>query len=128
MKGPVKWRYALAAAVLAGAVASAAFAGVFRSDESSVARPTLTLVAEAPVVLAGRGFVPGERVAVKVNGIGGQLSKTVTAGRRGGFTVRFLPADAACGPLRASAVGTKGSRASIRRRTIPPACGIPVQP
>lgn len=128
MKAPVKLRYALAAAVLAAAAASAAFAGVFRSGESSVARPTLTLVAEAPVVLAGRGFVPGESVAVKVYGIGGPLSKSVTAGRRGRFTVRFLPADANCGPLRASAVGTKGSRASLRRHTIPPPCGVPIQP
>lgn len=128
MQPPVKWRFALAAAVLAAIAASAAFAGVFRSDESGVAKATLTLVGEAPVVLAGRGFVPGESVTVKVNGIGGPLSRSVTAARRGGFTVRFLRADAACGPLRASAVGTKGSRASLRRHTIPPPCGVPIQP
>lgn len=128
MKAPVKLRYAVAAAVLAAAAASAAFAGVLRSGESDVVRPTLTLAAEAPVVLAGRGFIPGEHVAVKVYGMGGPRSTSVTAGRRGGFTVRFLRADAACGPLRASAVGTRGSRASLRRHTIPPACGIPIQP
>jgi hypothetical protein len=128
MKPTVKWRYAVSAAVLTGAVASAAFAGVLRSGESDVVRPTLTLAGEAPVILAGRGFVPGEHVAVKVYGMGGPRSKSVTAGRHGRFAVRFLRADAACAPLRATAIGTKGSRASLRRHTIPPPCGVPIQP
>lgn len=128
MRPSVKFRYAAAAAVLAGAAASAAFAGVLRSGEADVVRPTLTLAAETPVVLAGRGFIPGEHVAVKVYGMGGPRSKAVTAGRHGRFAVRFLRADAACAPLRATAIGTKGSRAALRRHTIPPPCGVPIQP
>ena len=128
MKLPVKLRYAIAAAALAGMAASAGFAGVLRSDEKPAGRPALTLVADTPVVLAGRGFVPGENVSVKAYGSGGRFSKSVTAGTRGKFVARFLRSNAACTPLSASAIGTKGSRASFRRQAIPGPCGIDPQP
>lgn len=127
MRVPVKLRYVLAVAALAAVGASAALAATFR-EESSARRPGLTLTVEAPVVLVGRGFVPAERVVVTVYGIGGPFTKKVSADGHGRFTARFARASAACGPLRASALGGKGSRASFRRRTIPPPCGIDPAP
>lgn len=86
-------------------------------------RPSVSLVDEAPLVVAGRGFKAGERVKVVVSVARGEYRKMVSASSRGRFTVRFASADASCGPVYVAAVGKEGSRASLRRRGIPGPCG-----
>ncbi len=69
-------------------------------------RASLTMKSMSPLTVAGSGFKAAERV--RITGAG---TKTVTASRRGAFTVR-LPGEDPCG-LTIVAVGSRGSRASL---------------
>jgi hypothetical protein len=86
-------------------------------------KPSLSLAAETPLVVAGRGFKARERVTVVASVMQGEFRKRVSAGARGRFTARFHSADASCGPMYVRAVGGQGSRAFLRRPGIPPPCG-----
>lgn len=82
-------------------------------------RPSLNIARVIPLVVEGTGFASGERVRVVVRApIAAR--KTVTATRRGRFTVKFRPVGT-CHTVRVSAVGNKGSRASA---VAPQNCGI----
>jgi hypothetical protein len=89
---------------------------------TSSAKATLKLERGAPLTLRGSRFVPAERVVVSVRG-GKRQTKRVTANGRGGFVVSFprLSYDR-CDPLFALAVGSRGSRASLKMppRLCPP--------
>jgi hypothetical protein len=81
------------------------------SDSSTATaggRATLKLVAVSPLTVLGRSFKPGERVRVSTD----NRRKTVIAGARGGFIARFVKADP-CDGLVVTAVGSRGSRASV---------------
>jgi hypothetical protein len=86
-------------------------------------RATLKLSAGIPLTLRGTHFRPNERVRVT---LAGELRRTkrVTAGRAGGFVVRFEAAYDRCSGAIASAVGARGSRATLK---LPP-LGCPVPP
>jgi hypothetical protein len=71
-------------------------------------RAVLRLTSLRPVTVAGRGFKSLERV--RVSGMG--TRKMVGASRSGTFVVR-LPYSGNCAGFTVSAVGSKGSRASI---------------
>lgn len=74
-----------------------------------------------PVTLRGTGFKAGEHVRLVVR-LPGMATKRVTAGSAGGFTVQFAGTAAArCTGFSVTAVGDRGSRASL---THPPEqCG-----
>ena len=70
-------------------------------------RASISLRTIQPIMIVGRGFKPGERV--RISGVG---TKTVVASRQGGFTIR-MPSRNPCPSLSITAVGSKGSRASL---------------
>jgi hypothetical protein len=75
---------------------------------SQTSRAALKVVRAQPLTVAGRGFRAGERVTVKADG----LTRSVTAGARGGFTVTFPEANT-CNGVVVVARGSKGSRATV---------------
>jgi hypothetical protein len=70
------------------------------------------------LVVAGRGFVPHERVKVTVTAARGVFARSVPASATGSFRVRFVPSvDTRCGSAVAiAAVGSRGSRAFWKPR------------
>jgi hypothetical protein len=112
---PVKSFLALAALCLA--TSTGAYGGVAGAG----ARPTLLVASETPLVVLGRGFEAGERVRLVASVRNRVFRKPTVAGPRGVFRVRFAAVDASCGPAFVSAVGSDGSRASVRR--VPEPCG-----
>jgi hypothetical protein len=120
MSRSVKFPISIALAVVVAAALS--------SVGSAKGRAKLVLVDTHPVVVAGRGFAPAERVTLRTTLNGRRITKHVTATRTGRFTVRLATEDAECTPLAISAVGREGSRASLRKIVIPPPCGIPIAP
>jgi hypothetical protein len=77
--------------------------------------PKLRPLGISPVRLAGSGFSPGERVRVRAHVGGNKRTRVVHAGKHGRFRVRFaqLTRNPCAQTLRASAVGSKGHRASL---------------
>jgi hypothetical protein len=120
----VKLGWVLVAALSAAFVSSAAIAAAVRSTDAT-SKPTLRMVSESPFVVAGRGFKAGERVKVVAAAGDGELRKTLFASSRGRFTARFATN---CRPVFITAVGRKGSRATLRIRGIPPPCGVDPSP
>jgi hypothetical protein len=97
------------------------------SPETTV-RPTLVLVADAPISFAGRGFAPRERVTVRLTWNGAGLGRQTVANRAGSFLVRFPGAARnECEPAVGVATGSAGSRAASRKIAIPPPCGTAPQ-
>jgi hypothetical protein len=74
---------------------------------TSNGRASLSLRSLQPLTVLGRGFKSGERVRVSGAGV-----KRVVASRRGGFAVRMAYQDP-CASLSITAVGSRGSRASL---------------
>jgi hypothetical protein len=70
------------------------------------AHPALKFTRIRPITVTGTGFRPGERVSVELE----KRRQAVTAGRAGGFTVRF-GRTATCAGGTVVAVGSRGSRA-----------------
>ena len=97
----------IALAALALAVAAPSF--------GSTIRPRVWLVDETPVTIAGTGFQARERVTVRL-GLPGKLwKKSVVAGPRGGFTMRFpLARLPRCKIWSVHATGAQGSVATQR--------------
>jgi hypothetical protein len=91
-------------------------------DETSAGKATLKLQRSAPLTLRGARFVSAERVVVSVR-TDGRRTKRVTANDRGAFVVSFpgFTYDR-CDPLFVLAVGSRGSRAGLKRppRLCPP--------
>jgi|Tabmets5t2r1_1033131.scaffolds.fasta_scaffold00349_2 hypothetical protein len=77
-------------------------------EKAQPGRPTLRIVQLKPFTVIGRSFKPGEQIRVSTN----RLRRMVVAGSRGGFKVTF-PNPSRCNGLAVTAVGSKGSRASI---------------
>jgi hypothetical protein len=108
----------LVSVVLALAVVPAAIAAVVvqrSSDGTSptTARKTRLLPTEAnPLRLKGTGFVPRERVRLKVVRDMGSSARSVTASGSGSFVVTFSRLSA-CDATTVTATGSRGSRASF---------------
>jgi hypothetical protein len=130
MRLAVEFRVVLVVAVALVVVASAAFAagvGPAGSSGTSAGKPRLSLVDVAQLVIVGQGFRSGERVRVTASVGAAEARKSVVADGRGRFTARIRTGPA-CGPIYVVAVGSKGSRAAVRHREIPPPCGIDPAP
>jgi hypothetical protein len=77
-------------------------------------RATLRLVDSAPLKLRGRGFVARERVRITVSARG-RTAKRVTASAAGAFLAVFRDVSVdRCSGLTVVAVGSQGSRASLK--------------
>lgn len=117
---------AISAVALGLAVAGTAFAA---SDIETKRRPAVVVTREAPVVVAGRGFLRGERVALKVVIGSRAFKRTLRATTAGTFRATIAEADAKCHPYTVTAVGAQGTRAmQTRSFNIPPPCGMEEQP
>jgi hypothetical protein len=82
-------------------------------------RATLNLAALAPLVVQGRGFGKGERVALTASAPSVQRLLSVVARQNGSFTARFDLQLGPCVPLTVRAVGARGSRAILQ---VEPGC------
>jgi hypothetical protein len=130
MRLAVKFRVLLVVAVALVVLVSAAYAtgvGPAGSKGSSTAKPRLSLVSGAQLVIVGRGFRSAERVTVTASISGARAGKSLVTDGRGQFTARMRTGPA-CGPIYVVAVGSKGSRAVVRQPAIPAPCGIDPAP
>jgi len=106
----VRRRLIVGLAVLGTLLPAAGVAG-----GAATIQPRLRLLDADPVAFRGTGFKAHERVRVIVYA-GTRAAKRATAGVRGVFIVRFTGLDPnACAGFSASAVGSKGSRATFKR-------------
>ena len=72
----------------------------------------LAIVDREPLTIRGTRFAPNEKVRLHVSGPA-QLTRSIRAGARGGFTTRFEVGLGRCDALVVQAVGSRGSRAQI---------------
>lgn len=101
MRAPI----AFALVAVCGAVAVPASSGV---------SATLRLQDRSPITVAGAGFNRGERVRVTLT-MDTNMRKTTRTDRRGAIRVIFSGATAArCDMIRVIAVGSGGSRATLK--------------
>jgi hypothetical protein len=77
------------------------------APKAASGRASISIGSLQPITIVGRGFKPGERV--RVSGAG---TKTIVASRQGGFSIRMAN-QSPCPSLSITAVGSKGSRASL---------------
>lgn len=100
---------------LAVALALLGLAAGGRERSEARGAATLKLARGAPLTLRGERFVPGEHVRVTVKSER-TAAKRVTASSSGVFVVRFRGvAYDRCHGLVAVAVGSRGSRATLKR-------------
>jgi hypothetical protein len=126
----VKLRVVLAVAIALVVAVSAAYAagvGPAGSSGASAGKPRLQLVDGAQLVIVGQGFRSAEHVRVTASVGAAEARKSVVTDGGGRFTARIRTGPA-CGPIYVVAVGSKGSRAAVRHREIPPPCGIDPAP
>jgi hypothetical protein len=100
--------------VVTVALASALTAGVSCTDASVDTTTRVRMLDTAPVTLRGVGFDAGERVHLSVSLGELTASRTVRAGRAGGFTTAFtsMRYGRCRPPLSVKAMGSRGSRVS----------------
>jgi hypothetical protein len=98
-----------------------ALATVSTAVAATTRLPRLTVPSEHPFVVRASGFVAFERIRVTVHA-GGKFVRMLVATSRGTFLVRFRSAQTdSCTGYTVSAVGNKGSRATLRlTRECPP--------
>jgi hypothetical protein len=95
-------------------LASVAFASlvvVASTTAAPMSPASLRVVDERPLTVAGSGFAPRERVAVRLDAHG-RWSRSVSALRSGAFRVRF-PVSIGCDGYSLHAFGSRGSRARL---------------
>jgi hypothetical protein len=126
VKSPIsRLLFAISATALAAVVVGG---GTARATDAK-RPPSVAVTKEQPVVVAGRGFLARERIALRVVIDSRTFSRTLRATSTGTFRATFEQADAKCHPYTVTARGGSGSRASQTRSfNIPPPCGIASQP
>jgi len=99
-------------AILLGvALGASLIVGSTHAGSGSASR--LALVSDEPVVVAGVGFQPRERVRLLITP--GPSVRTVLAGRLGRFRATLRASMPRCGGVVVQAVGNRGSRAMTDR-------------
>jgi hypothetical protein len=83
------------------------------SSNAGTTAPRLGFVSDEPVIVAGAGFRPFERVRLLISP--GPSTRALRAGRRGRFRVTVRVSMPRCGGLVVQALGSRGSRALIDR-------------
>ncbi|HTK22656.1 MAG TPA: hypothetical protein VL264_00330 [Gaiella sp.] len=106
------------------AVAVAVLALVAVSPGAASTGPALRVEGMQPLVVRGVGFHPGERIALTAMALRGSRQMVVRATRAGRFAASFrLPTQSCGSPFAFRAVGTLGSRVTLRlpsRPCVPP--------
>jgi hypothetical protein len=107
-------------------LAAMAAAAATTSSSAQVARPALTLVERAPLVVRGAHFRPGEPVRLTAAYTGHDAALSVTTTRRGLLVARF-PRFAAADCVRTvvHATGRGGDRATLVIRPKSGSTGLP---
>jgi hypothetical protein len=106
------------AALLALAVLWVAV-GAFAAQAAARPAPELRLASSRPLTIQGLGFRPHERVQLAVEGTRSRR-RPVVADAHGAFTATFAAvAVARCDRLTVVAIGTGGSRATLKRLPAP---------
>jgi hypothetical protein len=109
---------AAAAVLVPGVLAGGSLAGA-----SAQRHAALRITRMDPVTVRGTGFRPSEPVLIRVRATMTSARRSVTAGAQGAFTVTVSGIQVGhCGRLAVTAIGARGSRASIVRRLPLPAC------
>jgi hypothetical protein len=86
------------------------------APSAATAAPTLRVVTASPLVVAGAGFAPGERVVVTAITLTGPRIARVRASAAGRFRARLRTVAVGCGAAVAvRALGESGRRAVLRR-------------
>jgi hypothetical protein len=117
-------------AVVSAMLAASLAAITASAPAANATSPVVRLADKSPVRVLGNGFAKRELVAVRVVLMGErQPSKVVRASSAGRFNVVFAEqVILECDQYTISAVGRRGSRASLRDLIPPPGCGIAPQP
>jgi hypothetical protein len=98
--------------VLAALAGAATLAGAARTAPP---HPALRVELEQPLTVTGRAFAARELVTVRAYGTFGTRALRVRASKRGAFRIGFRGVSGSPCVLRSlSAVGTRGSRATLR--------------
>jgi hypothetical protein len=112
--------FVLLTAVILAAAATAT--GTLAAVGEHAVSARLLLVDDAPVMFRGVGFKPAEVVRITVDTPARDVTRTTTASSAGGFTMTVPGVGAnACRGFAATAIGSKGSRATFKRP--PGQCG-----
>lgn len=109
-------------AIAIGAVIAAAVALLLAglgAGSTSKRHPALHLVKPTPLELVGSGFQARERVRVVAKAARASAAKRVQASRRGTFAVAFSFGVGHCTGLTVVAVGSAGSRTTLKRPPLP---------
>jgi hypothetical protein len=104
-------RYAVVIALAAGV---ALLGGIAIGAPDGTRKATLKMTSGTPVTIRGARFVPGERVRISVSDARTR-TRRVTANTAGVFVAEFPIAFDRCNGLIVSAVGSEGSRATLKR-------------
>jgi hypothetical protein len=115
----IRVRYLTLVVAAAAALAAGVLVGSAASADS--AKPALALSRARPLTVHGKVFRAHERVRVVLHEFTGvTITHRARAGRQGGFTAAFgsVPMGR-CGGFRITAVGSLGSRATLRRIPLP---------
>ena len=85
----------------------------------------LKIIRMGPVTVRGTGFKPSERVVLRARTTTASATRTASAGATGTFTAAIPGISVGrCGRLSITAIGARGSRASVIRRIPLPACSV----
>jgi hypothetical protein len=109
-------------AIAIGAVVAAAIALLLAglgAGSTSKRHASLRLLESTPLQVGGSGFAARERVRVMASAAKVSVTKRVRASRRGAFKVAFSFSAGHCTGLRVVAVGSAGSRATLKRLPLP---------
>jgi hypothetical protein len=109
-------------AIAMGAVAAAASALLLAglgAASTSTRHASLRLLKQSPYQVGGSGFAARERVRVVASAAQVSVTKRVRASRRGTFAAAFSFGAGHCSGLRVVAVGSAGSRATLKRPPLP---------
>jgi len=125
----VRTRLSLAVATVA-ALAVVVPAVVVSAPAARRAAPAIGVEATSSgLTVAGRSFLPHERVTLRATFQGGSAARTVTASTKGRFWTSLASrSNTTCGGVSVTATGSRGSKASYYQRSIPEPCGIDVGP
>lgn len=84
------------------------------ADSVADRKAKLAVVSGKPLALGGTGFLPNERVRITLLASIKRTVRRAAAGPTGSFKVSIPPAADGCSLMIAHAVGSQGSRASVR--------------
>jgi hypothetical protein len=98
-------------------------AAALAQSGAATPRAALRFIDDAPATLRGSGFLPREHVRIVIVADTTRTVRKVVATARGRFLVRVRADANDCAGFSATAVGSKGTRATLKRA--PGQCPLP---